>query len=65
MGRKIAIVETHAHQVLTKQHEVFGFFLGNAHPIGIEIIGHGRKTPHGVERQINRVQFDVCNRVHQ
>ena len=65
VGGEITVVKSHAHQVVAQQGEMLCFLLRDAHPVGVKSIRQAGKAPDSVQRQINRVELDVGDRVHQ
>ena len=65
MGRKVAIVKTHAHQMLLKKQKMLGLFFGNLNPVFVKISGHALKAPHHIQSQIDGIEFNVGNGMKQ
>ena len=48
-----------------QQVKVFGFLLRHAEPVQVVLRRHAGKPPDGIERQIDGVEFNVRNGMHQ
>ena len=59
MRREVAVVIAHALKVCPQQAEVLGLFRGHLQPVKVVGIGHVRKTPDGIKREVDGVEFDV------
>jgi hypothetical protein len=65
VGHKVAIVVVLILQVTSQQGKVFGFFPGDAQPVLVIGVWHVRKAPDRIQRQIDRVELNVGNRMDQ
>ena len=48
-----------------QQRKMQGLLTSDLHPIAVIGIGESVKAPGGIERQIDRVKFDMRDGVHQ
>ena len=63
--RKVAVGMAERVQVTAQQLEVQRFFFRDDEPLAIEIVGHAGEAPADVEREVDRIELDVCERVDQ
>ena len=52
-------------QVIAQQLEVQRFFFRDDEPLAIEVVGRAGEAPADVEREVDRIELDVCERVGQ
>ena len=62
---EIAIDMAQAGQALVQQLEVIGLFASHAQPVQVKRRRHAGETPDDVQRQVDRVEFDMRQRVQQ
>ena len=48
-----------------QQRKVQRFFARHLHPFAIKIRRHATKSPHHIQRQIDRVEFNMGERMNQ
>ncbi len=65
MSREVAVEEPHRLQMFAQQVEVARLLPGNADPVPVELIRHAVESPGDVQRQIDRVQLDMGQRMNQ
>jgi len=53
------------HQAIAQQPEVVGLLARHLHPVEVERVGHAREAPGEIGGEIDRVELDVGERVHQ
>ena len=53
----------HAAQMRAQQRKVMRLFLGHQRPVGVKRVGHAVKAPDRIERQVDRVELNVADRM--
>jgi len=61
----IAVAQALFPQIILQEAEVVGFFARHREPIPIIRVRHAIKAPDGVQGQIDGIEFDVRQRMHQ
>ena len=65
VGVEIAVVMAQRLQVLAQQREVQGLFARHLQPVAVELFGQAVKAPDRIQRQIDRIELDVADRMQQ
>ena len=65
MGGEIAIIKTKAAQALAQQAKMPCLVIGNRHPVGVKRVRHATEAIHRVPGQVDRVELDMGNRMHE
>jgi hypothetical protein len=65
MRREVAVGEAEAMQVIAQQREVQRLLAGDAGPVAVVGVGQSVEAPDRIERQVDRVQLDVRDRMDQ
>ncbi len=47
------------------EQKVLAFFTGHAQPVQVVLARHVIKAPDGIQRQVDGIELDVCNGMHQ
>jgi hypothetical protein len=51
--------------VIVQQGEVLRFLERHPHPVAVEVGRHPGKAPDGIEREVDGIELDVADRMHQ
>src|SRR5690606_33262190 len=65
MGGKIAILIARRGQMPTHERKVISLFAGNLQPVPVKIVRHAGKAPDDIQRQVDGIEFDMGDRVHE
>ena len=52
-------------QMVAQQSKMLRLLGGHLQPVQVELARHVRKAPDGIQRQIDGVELNVCNGMHQ
>ena len=65
MAGEVPVAVAHAAQVRVQQGEMLGFLVGHAQPVAVEGLGHAVVAPGGIEREVDRIELDMADRMDQ
>ena len=65
MGIEVAVVDAQLAQVIAQQREVQRLLLRHLPPVAVEGVGQAGEAPDRIERQIDRIGFDVRDGMQQ